>query len=1189
MKSLEDQLKNIKSIFNDIKNAISKKGVSISDCDELELYADKINEISVESINVLAYKASETTPEKPIGGSWDGKQIIYPNGWSDGSELSGEIYMSQAIFSKDSTIKDWTNPIKITGPAGIPGKDGVQGPKGDPGDIRILERYVPIYKTSEWNPGMPKGGSWDVSTDEITAPDGWSLSSELSYPIWNSWGKFLAENPNAPTWSSPIRISGVDGKSGEDGESEEFIYKQTKTSLQVPSTPESKNESGYVPTGWTDHPGGITEDNTCEWICTRKKVSGNWSDWSSPVIWAKWGVNGQDGDGVEYVYIAKSSAETPNNPTPKDYETNNEYQQDDYIPIGWTDEPVGVSSSSLYSWVCSRKGAAGRWGSFSNPALWAKYGENGESGLSVREMYTATSSSTEVPIVVKDDENPGSIWTLLIPTSSDTVIWAINAYFKYDGTLATEEEFPGLVYGWSDPYIKNGKSGKDGIPANYVTTVFCESISQPFAPKENVSPDNPGTSLNVSGDTVIWKVLPDSTSQSWWRCSGKVNGTTELVEKWGSVTKDTGRDGVAIDGKREEFRYAVSDNLLDTPPIDTAARTPDGWYLTSESEYNDLLEQVREGKYLFWTKATIDENDELYTNWCAPAPINGPKGDIGPTGPQGSVGPQGVSGVPGVSFEIQYAIGNASNYIDTWYSSVSDCKVTEENPYIWVKQGRKVYSDSETFSISWEDPFRLQGINGLNGKAGEKGQIIYPAGIYSKEKEYRTDSYKAPYVYDTLTGKFYVLNDSIWAPDQETPIAQSSSWVAFDTMDAIFAKIGVIPNALIGSAVYNGDYMFSQQGDGDYSDFSVSDAEAWENTGDTSSLVSFKPNILINFRTGSAYFGKGAFSFNADGKSEFRINYPNSSQTAMLLSSDNPGIVQYWPNGQVQKKEVWDYDSSGDPVSIITNYYNDSGDLVATVDAMGQYSQVSGGWSSYSVKFAKNNLPIIDDWFSIIKDPTIPCVFYPSTLPEKDLYYYSRSGASGEYDGLKYDVIKQVTDPAPTSLENVFSGVSYDSRDLVDIKIKCATLENTLNHSVVFRNAVKVYKNGSKWISSLATAENVEILSYDHISQGDFDPYIYADMLKQPVVQLIKVKCKFDRWVDGKVDNKTIGQPEQIIYAVKVYLSKNIYDSSNISEIENNCEYYFMISENDVPSEILNYTESAELSNVGWFVNFKYE
>ena len=42
---------------------------------------------------------------------------------------------------------------------GLPGRDGLQGEKGEAGDVQIAERYVFIYKSSENKPSLPIGGS----------------------------------------------------------------------------------------------------------------------------------------------------------------------------------------------------------------------------------------------------------------------------------------------------------------------------------------------------------------------------------------------------------------------------------------------------------------------------------------------------------------------------------------------------------------------------------------------------------------------------------------------------------------------------------------------------------------------------------------------------------------------------------------------------------------------------------------------------------------------------------------------------------------------------------------------------------------------------------------------------------------------------------------------------------------------
>jgi hypothetical protein len=128
-----------------------------------------------------------------------------------------------------------------------------------------------------------------------------------------------------------------------------------------------------VPDGWTDHPTGVSESNQYEWMCVRTKTDDLWSDWNGPTVWSKWGANGKDGDGVEYIYKRTTTNLSPDRPTEVS-------QEDDFVPEGWTDDPTGVNENNMYEWVCVRKYKEGIWSEFSNPALWAKWGDKGDQG-----------------------------------------------------------------------------------------------------------------------------------------------------------------------------------------------------------------------------------------------------------------------------------------------------------------------------------------------------------------------------------------------------------------------------------------------------------------------------------------------------------------------------------------------------------------------------------------------------------------------------------------------------------------------------------------------------------------------------------------------------------------------------------------------------------------------------------------
>lgn len=75
--------------------------------------------------------------------------------------------------------------------------------------------------------------------------------------------------------------------------------------------------------------------------------------------------------------------------------------------------------------------------------------------------------------------------------------------------------------------------------------------------------------------------------------------------------------------------------------------------------------------------------------------------------------------------------------------------------------------------------------------------------------------------------------------------------------EALFAEVGVIANGLVGSAVFNGDYMFSQQGlnqDGafstHYEGFLTHYSNGSQLTNPWDENADFTPNYCINFKTG---------------------------------------------------------------------------------------------------------------------------------------------------------------------------------------------------------------------------------------------------------------------------------------------------------------------------------------------------
>lgn len=253
---------------------------------------------------------------------------------------------------------------------------------------------------------------------------------------------------------------------------------------------------------------------------------------------------------------------------------------------------------------------------------------------------------------------------------------------------------------------------------------------------------------------------------------------------------------------------------------------------------------------------------------------------------RGAEGKTGVAGIPGVSIYLRYQIGNDTKpKVSVLPSEVTGASVywtetiptvTKDYPYIWCTQGKKVYTSEKDFKYSWSFPFRLSGTNGLDGigDKGDPGKIIYPAGIYANNVTYQATDKKAPYVWDPDYGAYYVyLATTPWkgtdqnnmTPGQEYEANKNSNtnkWELFEQFEAVYAKIGIIANGLIGSAVFNGDYMFSQQGYTTLTGSVPASEKSYENFNPDNPFGpgnEFYPNVCFNFKTGDFWLQRTKF------------------------------------------------------------------------------------------------------------------------------------------------------------------------------------------------------------------------------------------------------------------------------------------------------------------------------------------
>lgn len=263
---------------------------------------------------------------------------------------------------------------------------------------------------------------WKVSsTKPTTTPDNdstWTMNSEQTIsPGQYVWQIQRFANPDGTTtaWGNIIRLTGADGKDGEDGNSIEFLYARNATG-QIPAKPATNQITDWTGKGpdgttWTDNPQGVTANLTYEYVCQRykDKTTQLWEPYSEPGIWSRYAERGKDGDGYEYIFMRQSTWKSQGqlNPStdpvytasgniypPANIESS-AYQTDDYVPTGYTDNPETVTESIRYQYVWTRKKKDGKWQAWKNGSLWTNYavdGEQGEQGTPGQNGHSITVS-----------------------------------------------------------------------------------------------------------------------------------------------------------------------------------------------------------------------------------------------------------------------------------------------------------------------------------------------------------------------------------------------------------------------------------------------------------------------------------------------------------------------------------------------------------------------------------------------------------------------------------------------------------------------------------------------------------------------------------------------------------------------------------------------------------------------------
>lgn len=208
-----------------------------------------------------------------------------------------------------------------------------------------------------------------------------------------------------------------------------------------------------------------------------------------------------------------------------------------------------------------------------------------------------------------------------------------------------------------------------------------------------------------------------------------------------------------------------------------------------------------------------------------------------------------VSGGGTIKFVLTYKTG--SNSAEFVYGSriivTSDMEAISFRLYVG---GSLV--DEKTVTVVEDGK---NGDNGLPGPAGVRGRMPFPSGAFDLSTTYTATDAITPIVYYESGKTYYVMNKSVSVtglnPAQDYAAnGSNATWMPFENYKAIFTEILMANWAKLASAVFHGDYMFSQYGK-DVNGNDVNSYELFDPTKIGQSNAPFTPNVLVDWMNGT--------------------------------------------------------------------------------------------------------------------------------------------------------------------------------------------------------------------------------------------------------------------------------------------------------------------------------------------------
>ena len=848
----------------------------------LELSQDQVViPMDGEKVDVDFINACEKTPLKITMALWKGDDVVEDNvNYSTDSEAAS---VEGNIITLDVT--KLANTAKITCQANYNGKDFTKKLhihktnvayelsvnksvlRRDPYNENklISDDSIITAEVKKWN-----GTKWTRPDDNLVNAtifniEGDKVDIESSDVDWSENKAIFDLSEYKDIAKVRLEIDGTEIfeeigviANGEDGITQEYIYTRFDRELtneekaQYNPTPEDINSDDYQKSNykpivgaitWTDDAIGVNSDYKYEYVSSRKKKNGKWDKFSNLALWAVYSEQGAPGQqGPAGIQVQLSN------------------------PASILQLIEGeLYSNAVYSNVAVRQGKINipitkveihniRVNIASDPYIQLESEDNDDNSkdLTFNVWITPVEQTIEIELNIYTDEETfyRETKTIVVQTSGGED--AIHLELTNDSISANTDteasvsravlykggaELSDVTYSCNDNaygitvdnygYIYYTKISIDGPKQVTITAKYSDTISRSKTIK--IIPGSDRYDLSVTPNMVnAYKLNPISINGT--KNGVKIDDLSSYIVKIGNTPltnfENVNLEEYISDDSITELSISLynGDTLLDSESIGVY-REPEYYQIQATETWI-----VKDSSGVVITpRDTIDYKIILHRG----------------SDTENATLPE--------NYYVTYSINGGS---ENDYSGPIDPSSVDTQLKFFLYDGKHYWIDYAEVDVIIQE----QGPPGPSGDSSSS-PIIYPEGEWNPTNNYIGDEVKAPYVFvkGTDSISYYIAYGTPTdAPGGSTTITgntkldwknPTNQWVEMEGFNAVYSNIGLFESALVGPAVFHGDYVYSKQGsDGfEYQDFATP-------------FGSSMPNICFDFNTGNAWLGQGKIS-----------------------------------------------------------------------------------------------------------------------------------------------------------------------------------------------------------------------------------------------------------------------------------------------------------------------------------------